>query len=290
MAAERALVTGAGGFVGSHLVRELSNHGFEVVGARRSDGDVGDPTAMRRLVTEVRPTHVFHLAGLRDAPLDELLRVNVYGTANLLEAVADEAPDARTVVVGSAAEYGETTHDPVDEDHPLRPVTDYGVAKAAQGLAAAAVGARRGIHVTRVRLFNLVGPGEPASFVTSAIAGRIAAIQAGAADPPLRTGDLTTRRDFVDVRDAARALRLAAVHGASGAVYNVCSGRATRIAELVDELLGLAGLAVPVDSVPEPAAVNVRGQAGSNDRLRAATGWEPQHSMRDSLADVLRSA
>jgi nucleoside-diphosphate-sugar epimerase len=290
MEAERALVTGAGGFVGSHLVRELSEHRFEVVGARRSRADVADPKAMRRLVADVRPTHVFHLAGIRDAPLDELLRVNVYGTANLLDAVADEAPTARTVVAGSAAEYGETTREPVDEDHPLCPVTDYGVAKAAQGLAAAAAGTRRGIHVTRVRLFNLVGPGEPASFVTSAIAGRIAAIQAGTADPPLRTGDLTTTRDFVDVRDAAAALRLAAVHGEAGAVYNVCSGRATRIGELVEQLLGLAHLEVAVDSVPEPSATNVRGHAGSYERLRAATGWEPRHSLRDSLAEVLRTA
>jgi GDP-4-dehydro-6-deoxy-D-mannose reductase len=287
MEAEKALVTGARGFVGSHLVGDLSEHGFDVTAAGRSSGDVTDPEAMRRLVADVRPTHVFHLAGVREAPLDELLRVNVGGTVNLLEAIAEEAPAARTVVVGSAAEYGETAREPVDEDQPLQPVTDYGVAKAAQGLAAAAVGRRRGIQVTRVRLFNLLGPGEPPSFVTSAIAARIAAIQAGTARPPLRTGDLTTRRDFVDVRDAVRALRLAATDGEAGAVYNVCSGRATRIGELVEQLLALAGLDADVDSVPEPAGINVRGHAGSAERLRAATGWEPQLSLADSLADVL---
>jgi GDP-4-dehydro-6-deoxy-D-mannose reductase len=287
MEAERALVTGAGGFVGSHLVRDLTEHGFEVTAADRSRGDVTDPEAMRLLVADVRPTCVFHLAGVREARLDELLRVNVWGTVNLLEAVAAEAPDARTVVVGSAAEYGETTREPVDEDHPLQPVTDYGVVKASQGLAAAAVGRRRGIHVTRVRLFNLLGPGEPMSFVASAIAGRIVAIQAGAARPPLQTGDLTTRRDFVDVRDAVRALRLAATRGEAGAVYNVCSGEATRIGTLVEALLHLAGLDVAVDSTPETAAVNVRGHAGSAERLEEATGWEPRHSLTDSLADVL---
>jgi GDP-4-dehydro-6-deoxy-D-mannose reductase len=287
MEAERALVTGAGGFIGSHLVRDLSEHGFEVTAAGRSRGDVTDPDAMRRLVAGVSPTHVFHLAGLRDAPLEELMRVNVGGTVNLLEAVAEEAPAAQTLVAGSAAEYGETTREPVDEDQPLRPVTDYGVAKAAQGLEAAAVGSSRGIHVTRVRLFNLVGPGEPASFVASAIASRIVAIQSGSALPPLRTGDLTTRRDFVDVRDAARALRLAGTLGEAGTAYNVCSGKATRIGTLVEELLRLAGLDVAVDSVPEPAATNVRGHAGSAERLRTATGWEPRYSLADSLADVL---
>jgi GDP-4-dehydro-6-deoxy-D-mannose reductase len=286
MEAEPALVTGGTGFLGPPLARELGDNGFDVTAVGRSGGDVTDPGAMRRLVAEARPTHVFHLAGIRDGALDELLRVNAWGTVNVLEAVAEEAPAARVLVVGSAAEYGETTSEPVGEDHPLQPLTDYGVAKTAQELAAAAVGARRGLHLTRVRLFNVLGPGEPTSFVASAIAGRIAAIQAGTADPPLRTGDLSTRRDFVDVRDVARALRLAATRGEAGAVYNVCSGTATPIRTLVEKLLAVAGLDIPLESTPEPAVLNVRGHAGSAERLRAATGWEPEHSLGKSLADV----
>jgi GDP-4-dehydro-6-deoxy-D-mannose reductase len=286
METERALVTGARGFVGSHLVRELEDNGLDVLAAGHADGDVTDSHAMRRLVAEARPAHVFHLAGVRDAPLDALLLINVGGTVNLLNAVAREAPSARVVVVGSAAEYGEADCEPVVEEHPLAPATDYGVAKAAQGLAAAAVATRSGLHLARVRLFNLIGPGEPKSFVASALAARIAAIQAGTEPPPLRTGDLTTRRDFVDVRDAARALRLVAAHGEVGAVYNVCSGQATRIGELVEQLLVLARLNVPVDSAPEVAATNVRGHAGSAERVRAATGWEPKRSLSESLADV----
>jgi GDP-4-dehydro-6-deoxy-D-mannose reductase len=287
MEAERALVTGAHGFVGSHLVRDLLDHGFDVTAVGRSSGDVTDPEAMRQLVSEARPTHVFHLAGIRDGPLGELLRINVCGTVNVLEAVAEEAPAACVLVVGSAAEYGEAIREPVDENHPLRPRTDYGVAKAAQGLAAGAVAARRGLRVTRARLFNLLGPGEPMSFVTSAIAARIAAIEAGTARPPLRTGDLDTRRDFLDVRDAVRALRLAAGRRDADALYNVCSGTATQIRALVDELLAVAGLDVPVAPAPEPAELNVRGYAGSAGRLTAATGWRPERSLRDSLADVL---
>ena len=287
MEAERALVTGAAGFVGSWLVRDLSAHGFEVIAADRSSGDVTDPHAMRQLLSKARPTHVFHLAGIRDGQLDELLRINVCGTVNVLEAVAEDAPAARVLIVGSTAQYGETTREPVDEDHPLQPRTDYGVAKAAQELGAAALAVRRGLRLTRVRLFNLLGPGEPTSVVASAIAARIAGIEAGTTRPPLRTGDLDTRRDFVDVRDAVRALRLAATRGDPGAVYNVCSGKATPIRTLVEELLAVAGLDVPVDSTPEPAVLNVRGHAGSFERLRAATGWEPQRSLRDSLADVL---
>jgi GDP-4-dehydro-6-deoxy-D-mannose reductase len=287
MEAERALVTGGTGFLGPQLERELVDNGFAVTAVGRSNGDVTDPQAMRRLVAEVWPRYVFHLAGIRDGELDELLRINVWGTANVLEAVAAEAPAARVLIAGSAAEYGETTREPVDEDHPLQPVTDYGVAKTAQELAASALAARRGLHLTRVRLFNVLGPGEPTSFVASAIAGRIAAIQAGTAHPPLRTGDLSTRRDFVDVRDAARALRLAGTHAEAGAVYNVCSGTATPIRTLVEELLSIAGLDFAVDSTPEPAALNVRGHAGTAERLRAATGWVPERSLRYSLADVL---
>jgi GDP-4-dehydro-6-deoxy-D-mannose reductase len=286
MEADRALVTGGTGFLGQQLGRELADAGFDVTAVGRSSGDVTDPAAMRRLVAEARPTHVFHLAGIREARLDELLRINAWGTANVLEAVAVEAPAARVLVTGSVAQYGEATREPIDEDHPLRPVTDYGVAKTAQELAAAAVGVARALQLTQVRIFNMVGPGEPASFVASAIAGRIAAIQAGTARPPLRTGDLSTKRDFVDVRDVARALRLAATRGEADAVYNVCSGTATPIRRLVEELLGLAGVDIDVESTPEPAALNVRGKAGSAERLRAATGWEPERSLRDSLADV----
>jgi GDP-4-dehydro-6-deoxy-D-mannose reductase len=287
MEPERALVTGGTGFLGQQLRRELVDAGFEVAAVGRSSGDVTDPEAVRRLVAEARPTHVFQLAGIRVGNLDELLRINAWGTLNALEAVATEAPEARVLVVGSAAEYGETTREPIAEDHPLQPVTDYGVAKTAQELAAIAVATRRGLQLTRIRLFNVLGPGEPPSFVASAIAGRIAAIRAGTSRPPLRMGDLSTRRDFVDVRDVARALRLAATHGDAGAVYNVCSGTATPIRTLVEELLAGAGLDLAVDSTPEPAALNVRGNAGSGERLRAATGWEPERSLRDSLADVL---
>ena len=287
MEAERALVTGGTGFIGPQLERELRDNGFEVTPVGRSSGDVTDPQAMHRLVAEVRPTYVFHLAGIREGELDELLRVNVWGTVSVLEAVAAEAPAAKVLVAGSAAEYGETTREPVGEEDPIQPVTDYGIAKAAQELAASGVAARHGLHLTRVRLFNVLGPGEPTSFVASAIAGRIAAIQVGTAPPPLRTGDLSTKRDFVDVRDVARALRLAATHGETGAVYNVCSGTATPIRRLVEELLALAGLDIPLDSTPEAAVLNVRGHAGRGDRLRAATGWEPERSLRDSLADVL---
>jgi GDP-4-dehydro-6-deoxy-D-mannose reductase len=287
MEADRALVTGGTGFLGSHLARELAENGFDVRAVGRSSGDVTDSRAMRRLVAEARPGHIFHLAGIREGQLDELLRVNVCGTANVLDAVADEAPGARLVVASSAAVYGEATREPIDEDHPLQPRTDYGVAKAAQELAAAAVGARRGVDVVRVRLFNVLGAGEPTSFVASAIAGRIAAIQAGTAQPPLRTGDLSTRRDFVDVRDAVRALRLAATCGEVGAVYNICSGQAVPIRTLVEELVAMAALDAPIESAAEPAVLNVRGYAGSAERLRAATGWEPRRSLVDALADVL---
>jgi GDP-4-dehydro-6-deoxy-D-mannose reductase len=284
MTGERMLVTGAGGFVGSHVTRELAAHGFEVVAVGRSDADVTDAAAVRALVERAEPACIAHLAGVRDAPLEDLLRVNVTGTANVVTAAA--ARRARVVVVGSAAEYGETARSPVDEEALFEPRTDYGVSKAAQGLIAAATGARLGVAVVHLRLFNLVGPGEPPSFVASSFASQLAAIEAGRVEPPLRTGDLTTQRDFVDVRDAATAIRLAAELGGSG-VFNVCSGRAVRISEVLDELLDLAGMQIEVESTPEPESVNVRGAAGTAARLRDATGWQPSIPLRQSLADVL---
>lgn len=286
MSAARALVTGATGFIGSQLVRELGEHGFVVTGVGRSEADVTDPRSLRTLVAETLPTHVFHLAGLRAGSLDELLRVNVLGTANLLEAVAAARPASWVFVAGSAAEYGAADRDPLDEETPLEPRSDYGVSKASQGIAAAAAGAALGVAVARLRLFNLIGPGEPESFVVSGFAGRIAAIEAGRAEPPVRTGDLSTRRDFVDVRDAVRAMRLAASSQLTG-VYNVCSGRATAVGDVLRLLLEVAHLDAAVESTPEPVATNVRGQRGDPSKLREASGWTPQISLRESVTSVL---
>lgn len=296
----RALVTGASGFVGGHLATHLHDLGVDVVGTSRGERprtwrgewrrlDVRDGGEAETVIDEVRPNVIFHLAGAeRNAPVEELLDVNVTGTQRLLAAVGRRAPAARIVIAGSAAEYGfaPASELPLDEHGPLRPLTHYGVSKCAQSLLGLAA-ARAGADIVVTRTFNLVGPGEPATLVCAAFASQIAAREAGAEQGPLAVGNLDSERDFVDVRDAVRAYVLAADYGFRGEIYNVCSGRPTRISQVLRMLVAKARTPIEIaESVPgSPADVPVH--FGDASRIAAVAGWTAAITLDQSLDDLL---
>ncbi|MGC8960708.1 MAG: GDP-mannose 4,6-dehydratase [Chloroflexia bacterium] len=308
-----ALITGIAGFSGSHLAEYLLRNGFAVAGLELPGAstrnlapvlddvhlyraDLREEEAVRRILAEVRPAQVYHLAALLCPPAGEewraLFDVNVYGTIHLLEAVRAECPDARVLVAGSAAQYGlvPERENPICEETPFRPVTPYGVSKVAQEMVAYQYGAS-GLHVVRVRTFNLLGPRQGPHLVGSALAQQIAAIEAGRQEPVIRVGALDTQRDFLDVRDAVRAYVLALEHGEPGAVFNVCSGQSRSIAELLEDLLALSkvrGIAVQQDPARlQPADVPL--QVGDFSRLRERTGWRPEIPFEQSLRDLLQA-
>lgn len=299
--AKRVLVTGAAGFVGRHLCRHLVEQGHEVHGLGRSGpaagwpgawhvGDVTDPDRMREVAAAVRPELVFHLAVLTKGTLASLLATNVGGTESLLGALAALAPAARVVVTGSAAEYGFARAEelPLGEEQPLRPLSPYGLSKAAQSLLAAQVAHRRELCVLRTRSFNLTGPGEPETLVCAAFARQLVEIELGLRPPVIRVGNLAASRDFLDVRDAVRAYALVAEQAESGAVFNVASGVAVRIAELLALLQELAGVSAEVEHEPARRVPwDVPEHCGDSTKLRRATGWEPRIALRQSLADLL---
>ena len=297
-----ALITGAAGFCGSYLGELLLGQGVRVVGVDRvaSSGapyrfeslDLRDEAAVRRIVAETRPDWLVHLAALTDpaAPAGDLYEVNVLATIRLLEVVQTAIPDCTVLIAGSSAQYGLTRPDenPITEAQLFRPVTQYAVSKATQdmvgGMASAA-----GLPVIRTRTFNIVGPRQSPAFVTAAFARQIAEIEHGLREPVIEVGNLAAQRDFVDVRDVARAYWLALERGRAGAIYNVCSGQGRRIQELLDGLLALSTVRdIEVRRDPQrlqPA--DVPAQVGSYDRLRADTGWQPQIPWEQSLRDLL---
>ena len=299
----KALVTGAAGFCGRHLMSHLLQAGYGVSGLDCTDGiylgitihkvDVNDIAAVQAVLEMVQPDVVLHLAALTNPRRDyqELHRVNVLGTLTLLSAVHQVCPAATVVVTSSGAVYGRGPGGtlPIKEDEPLRPANLYAVTKIAQEMVAYQQFAEYGLHVIRTRAFNLTGPGESASFVTSALARQIARIETGRQDPTLNVGNLNAIRDFTDVRDAVRAYRLLAEQGEPGAVYNVCSRQGTRIGQLLDDLLALArmpGIAVQPDpSRLQPADVPI--QVGDATRLHRTTGWLPEIPLQQTLQDVL---
>lgn len=296
----RSLVTGASGFVGRHLTDCLAAAGHVVHGFGRSRppswdgawhaGDIRDAARVRAVVAEATPDLVFHLAALTHGDLADLLAVNVGGCHNLLAALRAERPEARVLVTGSAAEYGLATEDelPLEEHQPLRPLSPYGVSKAAQSLLAAQVALREELAVVRTRSFNLTGPGEPETLVCAAFARQLAEVQLGLRAPLVRVGNLSSRRDFLDVRDAVRAYVLVAERGDAGEVYNVSSGAAVAISDVLELLRELADVEARVEAEPARRVPwDVPVHRGDSTRLRQDLGWEPAIDLRDSLADLL---
>jgi GDP-4-dehydro-6-deoxy-D-mannose reductase len=277
----RALITGAGGFAGRHLTAHCEAAGDDVTGVSRARGvDLRDADAIRAAVAAARPEAVFHLAarahvGESWSDPSGFLSDNVALTQNLLEAVRSEAPDAVVVAVSSGEVYGPPATLPVTEEAPLRPQNPYAVSKASADLLAGFYADAHGLRVIRTRPFNHAGPGqEPnyaiASFARQAAAGR-----------RIVTGNPDSRRDYTDVRDVVRAYRLLAERGEPG-VYNVCSGRTASARELVELLGG--------EQEVDPALVRaheVMEVRGSYERLRAATGWEPEIPLEQTLADTV---
>jgi GDP-4-dehydro-6-deoxy-D-mannose reductase len=295
----RALVTGARGFVGRHLVHHLTAAGDEVVELDRTDAggvDVADPDAIGAALADARPEVVYHLAGFADVGASwdepaEAFRVNAEGTLHVLTA-ARSAAVRRVLVVGSADVYGTVaeTDLPLDEDQPLRPTSPYAASKVAADFLALQAWLGHGLETVRMRAFNHLGPGQRPRFVAAALAERVARNERAGHDE-VEVGNVTPRRDFTDVRDVVRAYRMAMVDGEAGAVYHVCSGRDTSIRELAEQLLALA--ARPMRLAADPALQRpvdlpvLRGDAG---RLRAATGWVPEIPLERTLADLLDDA
>jgi GDP-4-dehydro-6-deoxy-D-mannose reductase len=307
-----ALVTGIAGFCGSHMAELLLKTGQVVVGIEREDAglgnleailddidlrrvDVRSPEQVRRVLAEVRPDEIYHLAAVNKLPpkggYQALYQVNVLGTINLLEAVYAEGLDCTVLIAGSSAEYGLVTPDenPVCESQPFRPVTHYAVSKVAQDLAGYRYWAAAGLKIIRTRAFNIIGPRQSPDLVGSAFARQVAQIERGLREPVIEVGNLEARRDFVDVRDVAQAYRLLVAQGTPGEVYNVCSGRARSIRSLLEELVSLStvpGIEIRQDPTRFQAA-DVPIQVGDYGRLHRHTGWQPQIAFSNSLQALL---
>jgi GDP-4-dehydro-6-deoxy-D-mannose reductase len=289
----RALVTGATGFVGTQLLRHLGESGDEVYGIDR-ERDVTDTDSMREVFESFRPDVTYHLAALTHVGdswknAEEFTRVNVVGTRRVLDAAFDAAHDSTTIVVSSSEVYGVVS----DADLPLReefrvaPANPYSSSKVEAEHVAREVWHDRRQRVVIVRPFNHIGPGQSPTFVVPALASRLLdARERGATEIPV--GDLSTRRDFSDVRDVVRAYRLLAEFGASGEVYNVASGHDVALSDIAARLVGQIAPDVTLAVDPDLLRPNdVPVFRGSFDKLHEATGWSPRITLDESLEDVV---
>jgi GDP-4-dehydro-6-deoxy-D-mannose reductase len=305
---KRVFITGISGFAGSHLAQVCRAEGLAVSGLSRRpaadcpnladvpiqlyQGDLGDEAGLARILADAAPDGLFHLAAEIGAAssIGPMFASTVAGTASLLAAAAALPRPPRLLVAGSSAVYGAPAHPetPIEEDAPLCPVSPYGLAKAAQDLVAQRYGAALGLQVIRTRAFNHTGPRERPGFVASSIARQIAAAEAGRAPPVVSVGRTDTRRDFSDVRDVARGYFRAMAGGRAGEVYNIASGKAVSIGEIVSTLLSLSPLDIAVEADEKRLRPDDIGcQIGDAGRARRALGWAPEIPLEQTLRDLL---
>jgi GDP-4-dehydro-6-deoxy-D-mannose reductase len=308
----RALITGVTGFVGSHLAEYLLAEGVEVVGTARwrsqldnilgiqdrlqlVECDLRDYASTKRVLMEVKPDQIYHLAAQSfvqtswQAP-GETLTTNILGQLHLQEAMRDLKMNVPMQIAGSSEEYGLVRPEeiPITEDSPLRPLSPYAVSKVGQDMLAYQYHQSYGLHLIRTRAFNHTGPRRGKVFATSNFAFQIAEMERGKLEPVLRVGNLEAQRDFTDVRDIVRAYRLAVEKGEPGDVYNLCSGKAHAIQEVVDILLGMSSISVRVEQDParmRPSDVPIL--LGDCTKFRKLTGWQAKIPLEQSLGDLL---
>jgi GDP-4-dehydro-6-deoxy-D-mannose reductase len=237
---------------------------------------------------------IYHLAGQAFVPRSfeapwETLENNVRPQLNLSLACIQYHPTTRILIAGSAEIYGTVTRVPIDESAPLQPSSPYSVSKVTQDLLGLQYHLSHGLHILRARAFNHFGPKQSDRFVVPAFAMQIARIEAGQQAPVLQVGDLSAQRDFTDVRDIVRAYRLLVERGTPGEAYNIASGEAHSIQEVLDTLLSLT--AVPITVTIDEKRLrpsNIPILVGDNTRLRQATGWSPTVRFDQTLQEVLQ--
>jgi GDP-4-dehydro-6-deoxy-D-mannose reductase len=310
----RVLITGITGMVGSHLADYCLERGdVEVVGTvrwrspreniaaiadriRLVEVDLRDQGGVRRMVEDVEPEAIFHLAAQSFVPASwsgpaDTLTTNTLAQVSLLEALRDLGlTDVPFMVAGSSEEYGlvHPEETPITEENPLRPLSPYAVSKVTQDLLGWQYHRSFGLRVVRTRAFNHEGPRRGHVFVTSNFAKQIAEIESGRRPPVLEVGNLEARRDWHDVRDTVRAYWLAAMEGEPGEVYNIGRGEALSIGEMLDILLSMAKVEVEVRPIAErmrPSDVELL--VCDPTKFRERTGWEPAIPFDQTLRDTL---
>ena len=293
------LITGAHGFVGAYLIREIRAHEPDasiIAVDRQGDGvqlELLDLEAFAALIAREQPDYLIHLASLssvaaswHDPVASFTNNTNIF--LNVLEGVRRGSPKTRVLSVGSSEEYGVVTPAelPLRETSPLRPASPYAVARVAQEHLGDVYTRGYGLDVVATRSFNHVGPGQSAQFVISALAKQFAELAAGKREQ-LEVGNTSVVRDFLDVRDVVTAYRALLARGVRGEVYNVCSGRGVSIADVIDSFETIAGLRPT--RVTDPQRMRPVENAyviGANDKLVGAVGWRPTYSLQDSLRAV----
>lgn len=300
------LVTGAAGFVGSHLLELLEQDGADIVawlrpgteapvkgrGVRWITVEMQDRREVNAALGDTLPSAIYHLAGVPHvgdswSHTYETFAGNVLSTHYLFDALRCHQLNPRVLITSSATVYTPSSK-AIAESDPVNPNSPYGTSKLAQEMVARRSWEDQGIPGLIARSFNHVGPRQSPSFVAPSMAKQIAEIEAGRKEPVLVMGNLDTQRDIMDVRDTVRAYRALMQAAKPGVPYNVCSGTPVAIRTLVD--LFVAKAKVPIEIVQDPARLRPNDTPivlGDRSRIEADTGWSPEIPLEKTVDDLL---
>ena len=310
--AKKAFVTGIAGFVGSHLAELLLSKGFEVYGLVRprtrrdyiepimnklhlDDADILDSHSLYATISRIKPDYIFHLAAQSYVPTSWIspsvtLEANIVGSANLFEAVKQTGIDPVIQIACSSEEYGLVHPDelPIKETNPLRPLSPYAVSKLAMDYLGYQYFQSYKVRIVRTRGFNHTGPRRGDTFAESTFAKQIALIEKGKQEPVIHVGNLEASRDYTDVRDMVKGYLLSVEKCDPGDVYNICTGSAIKIGDMLKLLLSFSK--VKVDIKEDPARMrpsDVPVLLGDNSKFVAKTGWKPEIPFEKTMEDLL---
>lgn len=305
----KVLVTGAGGFVGEYLVKLLKAHNHDIVAIGINNGtflkelsipthvvNILDYPVLRETMQNVVPDAVIHLAAVSNVPISWnkpglTIDVNIHGTVNVLQALYEVNPKAKFLNIGSSDEYGLTAKcgKTLTEDMPCQPQNPYSISKYCTEQMVLQLGKKYGMNVISTRSFNHFGPGQAKGFVVSDFASQIKAIEAGEQEPVIRVGDLSAARDFTFVSDVVEAYVSLIEKDVESGVYNVCSGKAMTVQEILDMMLHLSSKEIKVElDEGKFRPSEVPFFVGCADKLSNATGWKVSTDIVDGLKNILK--
>lgn len=304
---KKALIIGAAGFVGGYLAKELMEHHDMEVHATKLANELDIPGAyvhelnilnkedIVTLLYEVRPDYIFHLAAQSSVSVawknpGLTVDINVKGCVNLLDAIRELFYKPRVLLIGSGEEYGHIREGetPIKEDNHVRPGNIYAATKVCQNMIAGIYAQAYDMELMMVRAFNHIGPTQSPIFVVSDFCKQVAEIEAGKKEPVMYVGNLAAKRDFTDVRDVVRAYAMLIQKGQCGETYNVGSGHAYAIKEILNLIISLSTVDIQVEIDPNKIRpVDVPIIEADITKINAITGWKPEIPLEQTIKETL---
>lgn len=304
---KKGLVIGAAGFVGNYLIEEMVKSGIEAYAtklphekldnpkAKVFDLDIMDKDAIVSLLFEVRPDYIFHLAAQSSVGLawknpGLTIDVNIKGGVNVMDAIRELFYKPRVLLIGSGEEYGhiQPGETPICEENHLRPGNIYAATKVCQNMIGSIYSKAYDMELMMVRAFNHIGPGQAPMFVVSDFCKQVAEIEKGLREPVMRVGNLAAKRDFTDVRDVVKAYVLLVQAGKAGETYNVGSGNAQAIQEILDLIVSMSQVDIQVEVDPNKLRpVDVPIIEADITKINSLTGWKPEILLEQTIKETL---